>query len=110
MAKTDPVKYPLNSKTKLAVGDITRLAYYCLLSGAAGIFGRFFLEWFEGDWGEEYYLEVNESGFFSDFYAMLDALLIGSIIVGVLGIILFVIGRKKDRIPRTAVAEEQTAE
>lgn len=109
LSKTEPEKYPLNPKTKLAAGDIMRLAYYCIISGIVGLVGRLFLAWFEGEWGEEYYLEVNESGFFSDFYAMLDALQIGSIIVGVLGVILLVIGLKKDRIPTTTVIEEQVS-
>jgi hypothetical protein len=95
--KTEPEKYPLNPKTKLAMGDLLRLSYYCIISGIAGIFGKYFLSWYEGEWGEEYYLEVNESGFFSNFEAMLNALLVGSIIVLVIGAVLFMIGRKMDR-------------
>jgi amino acid transporter len=99
LARTDSERYPLNPKTKLAIGDVLRVSYYCLISGIVGLIGKFFLAWFEGEWGEEYYLEVNESGFFSDFYGMLDTLQTGSIIVLVLGIILFIYGRKVDDMP-----------
>jgi amino acid transporter len=94
--KSDPQAFPINPKTKLAVGDVLRFAYYFLISGVVGLIGKFFLTWFEGEWGEEYYLEVNESGLFSDFYAMLDYLQIGSIIAIVIGVILYIIGKKTD--------------
>lgn len=95
--RTEPEKYPINPKTRLAAGDIMRFSFYCLISGIVGILGRFFLAWFEGDWGEEYYLDVNESGFFSNFQSMLDVLLIGSLIITAFGVILLIIGRKTDR-------------
>ncbi len=103
LSKTEPEKYPLNPKTKLAMGDVLRFAYYCLLSAIVGFFGKFFLTWFEGEWGEEYYLEVNETGFFSNFEGMLDALQTGSIIAAVLGLVLLVIGLKMDRIKEPVV-------
>ncbi|GAB1476770.1 APC family permease [Bacillota bacterium] len=99
MYKTDPVKYPINLKTKLAAGDIIRISYYCLLSGGIGIFGRFFLGWFEGDWGTEYYMEENGEGFLGNFEGMLSALLIVSVFVLLLGIALYLIGSKADRFP-----------
>lgn len=97
--KSEPERYPLNPRTRLAKGDIMRFSYYCLISGIVGILGRFFLEWFEGDWGAEYYLEANESGFFSNFQGMLNALLIGSITITITGVILYIIGQKTDRMP-----------
>ncbi len=94
--KVDPQKFPINSRTKLALGDVLRFAHYFLISGVVGLIGKFFLTWFEGEWGEEYYLEVNESGLFSDFYAMLYYLQIGSIIAILVGVVLYIIGRKMD--------------
>lgn len=108
--KTNPKKYPINQRTKLAVGDILRISYYCLISGIVGLLGKFFLTWYEGEWGEEYYLEVNESGFFSDFWSMLDYLQIGSIIVIILGVVLFIIGRKVDKGAAPLIDEESTEE
>ena len=104
MYKTNPVKYPINPKTKLAAGDILRFSYYCLLSGGIGIIGRFFLQWFEGEWGAEYYLEENGEGLLGNFEAMLSALLIGGIIVVLIGLILYAIGKKMDRIPKPVLA------
>ncbi|MDX9798757.1 MAG: hypothetical protein RBT05_07860, partial [Bacteroidales bacterium] len=94
MAKVDADKFPLNPKSKLAMGDVIRISYYWMISGTVGIVGRFFLGWFEGDWGEEYYLDVNGEGFFGNFEAMLNVLLIGSIISLAIGVVLFFIGKK----------------
>ncbi|MDD2215748.1 MAG: APC family permease, partial [Eubacteriales bacterium] len=104
--KVNPKKYPINPKTRLAMGDISRISYYCLISGIFGLFGKFFLTWYEGEWGEEYYLEIYERGFLSDFWGMLDALQTGSIIVIAIGILLLAIGRKMDKEVKNEEGEE----
>ncbi|WP_027399317.1 APC family permease [Anaerovorax odorimutans] len=92
--KNDPILYPVNLKTKLAVGDTLRISLYCMIAGIFAVVGHFFLIWYEGDWGEEYYLEEYESGLFSNFQQMIDSLLIGGLIVFSIGIILYIIGKK----------------
>ncbi|HPO04937.1 MAG TPA: APC family permease [Bacillota bacterium] len=58
LTKKDPVKYPGNPKTGLAVGDVRRMSIMFGILSVMGIIGSFFLPWFEGDWGDEYYLEI----------------------------------------------------
>ncbi len=96
--KVDPVLYPLNPKTKLAIGDTVNIGVYLLLCGIVALAGSMLLKFYEGAWGEEYYLETYESGFFSDFWGMLDACRIGGIVMIVLGILSIWIGKKIERI------------
>jgi amino acid transporter len=93
----DDKKYPLNPKTKLARGDLWNLSIYGLCAGVFSIFGSFFLSWYEGDWGEEYYAEEAESPFFTDFHWMLDMLRYIGIGLVVFGIVMYFLARKYDR-------------
>ena len=81
----DPEAYPLNPKTKLGLGDLIDIGVYIFLSGAMALGGAILLYFYERSYGEEYYLEEYGTGFFSDFYGMIQACLW-------LGIILLVIG------------------
>ena len=58
LTKKDPVKYPGNPKTGLAVGDVRRMSIMFGILSVMGIIGNLFLPWFEGDWGDEYYFET----------------------------------------------------
>ncbi|MDO4553018.1 MAG: hypothetical protein Q4C22_05725, partial [Bacillota bacterium] len=71
-----------------------------------GLIGRVFLQWYEQDWGEwgvEYYLEEYETGFFSDFWGMMDTLLYGSIACVVVGLVVWFIAKKLDTAPQSKV-------
>ena len=92
----NPVNNPLNPKTGLAVGDTQRIGGFILLFGLLAIFGSFFLQWYEGSWGPEYYLETYGSGLISDFWLMLKVGKIGGVIAVVLGAIVYVLGKKND--------------
>ncbi|MEG0392067.1 MAG: APC family permease, partial [Anaerovoracaceae bacterium] len=70
--KNDPKKYPINQKTKLAVGDVGRLGLYCMVTGVFAFVGQLFLMWYEGDGGVEYYAEEAESALFSNFTVMIE--------------------------------------
>lgn len=94
LAKKDAVKYPVNPKTKLAVGDTRRLTVMFLILTVMCAIAVPWLRWFEGDWGEEYYLETYGSGFFSNFDAMLSAIWVAAVVFAVLTIILYIISRK----------------
>ena len=94
LAKKDTVKYPINPKTKLAVGDTERLTVMFLILAVMCAAAVPWLRWFEGDWGGEYYLETYGSGFFSDFEAMLSAIWIAAVVFAVLTILLYIISRK----------------
>jgi len=97
LTKNDPEGYPLNPITKLAPKDFPRISIYSLLSGIFALGGSFFMTWFEGDWGPEYYLEEYEEGFLSNFDGMVASLQIGGIAAIAFAVILYLISRKIDR-------------
>lgn len=92
--KTDPQKFPINSKTKLAQGDLKRLSAYCFITGVFALFGSFFLAWYEGDWGAEYYVETYGKGFFSNFGGMLQSLQYAGTGVLVIAVVLWIWAKK----------------
>lgn len=94
LAQNDPVAHPLNPKTKLAVGDTLRFAVYGLISGVFSFIGSFFLTWYEGEWGVEYYAEEAESIFFADFWGMIGLLRWLGVGLIVFGIIMLLISRR----------------
>lgn len=98
LAKKDPVRYPVNPKTKLAVGDTKRMALNFGILSIMGFIAYPWLMWFEGDWwgewGPDYYLESYGSGFLSDFYGMMHAIIITAGIFAGVAILLFVISSK----------------
>lgn len=95
LAKKDPVAYPINPKTKLAVGDMKRISFTFGLLAVFGFIGYPFLIWFESDWGPDYYAEANEGvGFLADFDMMLNIILYGAIIFAVIAVICGIIAAK----------------
>jgi amino acid transporter len=58
LAKKDAVAYPVNKKTGLAMGDLKRMSMIFMVLTITGIVGSLFLPWFEGGWGNDYYLET----------------------------------------------------
>ena len=58
LTKKDAKAYPKNPKTGLANGDLRRMSFMFLLLAVMGVIGILFLPWFEGDWGNDWYLEV----------------------------------------------------
>lgn len=96
MHAIDPVRHPLNPKTKLAKGDLQRIAVCILASGILALVGSFFLQWYEGDWGPEYYLDMYGSGLKSDFWMMLKVGKIGGVIGAVVGAVMLIFAKKSD--------------
>lgn len=65
LTKKDAKTYPKNEKTGMAVGDLKRMSTMFGILTVMGIIGLLFLPWFEGDWGNDWYLEVyGLEGFF----------------------------------------------
>lgn len=58
LTKKNAKAFPSNPKTGLATGDLKRMSTMFLILGVMGLIGSFFLPWFEGDWGNDWYLEV----------------------------------------------------
>jgi len=98
LAKKDPVHYPLNPKTKLAVGDTRRMSFNFGMLSVMGFIAYPWLMWFEGDWwgewGPEYYLETYETGFLSDFYGMVNGILTTAVVFAVIAVILYLVSMK----------------
>jgi len=95
--RLDPVKYPINPITKLAQGDVKQISIYFILCGVAALLGSVLLYLYEGEWGEEYYLEEYGSGFFSDFWGMLEACRWGGILMILLGSAVLIVARKVEK-------------
>lgn len=57
LAKNDPEKYPLNPRTKLAPGDLNRMAQVFGIFVILGLIASVFLPWYEGSWAVEYYAD-----------------------------------------------------
>ena len=93
----NPEKWPRNPKTKLAYGDLFRIGIMVEIMAVVCIVGRFALNLIEGSWGPEYYLEEHGTGLLSNFYGMLNLLLIMGIVLAIIGIVLFLVGKKIDR-------------
>lgn len=97
LAKTDPEKYPLNPKTKLAKGDIIRLGAFLLVFGIYAICGSGFLSLYEGSRNVEYYATTYEGiPLVSDFWMMITVAVIGGVIATVVGAIMLFYGKKHD--------------
>lgn len=94
LAKKDPVKYPVNAKTGLAVGDTKKIASIFFGLAVVGGLALLWLPWFEGDWGPDYYLEEYETGFFSSFDGMINAIQTSSIVFLAVGVICAIIAAK----------------
>ncbi len=90
LAKKDPVKHPLNPRTRLAVGDLKRIAGVFYGFAAVGFVSLPWLRWFEGDWAEEYYAETYAdsylSGFLGNFDTMLTAILVIAIVFAAIAV------------------------
>jgi amino acid transporter len=95
--RLDPVKYPINPRTRLAQGDVKQISIYIILCGIAALAGSVLLSLYEGEWGEEYYLEEYGSGFFSDFWGMLSACRLGGILLIFGGITVLLIARNLEK-------------
>lgn len=94
LAKKDPVRFPINPKTHLAVGDTRRISLNFLILAVFGFIAVPWLGWFEGDWGPDYYLETYGSGFLSDFDGMVNAIRIASIVFLIIAVVAYLISLK----------------
>ena len=94
LAKKDPVKYAVNPKTGLAVGDMKRIASIFFGLAVVGGLALLWLPWFEGEWGPEYYLETYETGLFSNFDGMIHTIQTASVIFVIIGVVCAIIAAK----------------
>ena len=55
LAKKDAERFPINPKTGLGIGDMKRIAGVFLIFTIIGAIALPWVNWFEGDWGPNYY-------------------------------------------------------
>jgi hypothetical protein len=72
--------HPANPRTRLALGDLRRMAGVFFGLAIVGFVSIPWLRWFEGSWAEEYYRETYGSGFLASFDAMLTGILVAAAI------------------------------
>jgi hypothetical protein len=51
---SDPDLYPIDRRTGLGFGDLKKIGAYFMGFGALGVASRFFLRFYEGEWGPGY--------------------------------------------------------
>jgi hypothetical protein len=97
LAVKDPVAYPVDAKSKLAVGDYRRISFLFLVLGVIGVGGWFFLPWYESGWSfpDDYDMKLFASQ--SAMWLCIRVLALGSFAVSA---IFYALSRKEDPISR----------
>ena len=92
--KQDPVRYPLNPKTKLAQGDTMRIGLYLIIAGFSAFLAQFWLRWYEVSYGE---WEPSDYDMMGDIIPQVQNILgFGGAAVAVIGLIVFFVCKKND--------------
>ena len=94
LSVNDPEHNPVNPKTKLAAGDTVRIGIFMICAGVMAFFGQFWLKWYEidyGEWGPEDY-----DVFANSIPQVIECLKWIGLAVIVAGVIVALVGRKKD--------------
>jgi amino acid transporter len=98
LAKKDPVRFPVNPKTGLAVGDTKRIASIFIGLAVVGGLALLWLPWFEGDWGPEYYAETYPEGaaavLFGNFEGMINAIQTATVVFLIVGVVCALVASK----------------
>ena len=94
LSVNDPEHNPINPKTKLAAGDTVRMSIFMICAGVMAFFGQFWLKWYEidyGEWGPDDY-----DVFANSIPQVIECLKWIGLAVIVAGVIVALVGRKKD--------------
>ena len=92
---TQPERYPINPKTKLACGDTVRIGTFMVIMGSFAFLAQFWLRWYEishGGWVAEDYAMMGNS-----IPLVLDLLQWIGLAVLIAGIIVVALRRKADQ-------------
>ena len=93
MTVNDAEKYPVNPKTRMAYGDLYRIASTFGLFALLGFVGGYvFFPWYEGAWGAEFYAESYGSE--NAFANILDGIILTSYVFSAAALILIMFARK----------------
>ncbi|WP_027399156.1 APC family permease [Anaerovorax odorimutans] len=89
--KINPENNPINDTTKMAKGDLYRIAGFFVVVCILALLGSLFLPWYEGSWGPEYYLETYGADIFVSLLNGIKAFAIGG---GILAVVFWIIAKK----------------
>lgn len=92
----NPKAYPLNEKTKLGLGDLMDIGVYVFITGLLSFIGSIFMFYYEGEDAIEWYLQEYEAGLLSDFTAMVDLCKYIGIGLIIVGIAIYMFGKKSE--------------
>lgn len=95
LSRNEPERYPLNRSTGLAQGDVMRIGVFSICVGVMAFFGQFWLKWYEidyGEWGPDDYDMMGNI-----IPQVLDILKWAGLALIVVGVIVAIIGNKKDK-------------
>ena len=97
----DPVRHPINPKTRLAPGDTVRMGTFACIMGGASFAAQFWLRWYEISYGE---WTADDYTLFADIIPQVhDVLLWCGLAAIALGVAVVTYGLKHDR-PRPEIA------
>jgi amino acid transporter len=91
LSKKDARRFPLNPKTRLALGDMNRIAIIFLILTAIGVAGCFFLPWYEAEWA---YPDDYDMTLFASQSALWGGIRVVTIVCAVFAVVFGVLGRK----------------
>ena len=94
LTKLYPDHYPVNPRTKLAYGDLGRFTRLFALFTILSLIACFFMPFYEGSWGPEYYMETY--GFEGAYPFIISGIKWITVIYGVLTVVLYTLARKLD--------------
>ena len=90
----DPVRYPLNEKTKLCQGDTMRIGAFLIIAGVSAFLAQFWLRWYEVSYGE---WEPSDYDMMGDIIPQVQNILgFGGAAVAIIGLIVFFVCKKND--------------
>jgi amino acid transporter len=102
LTQTDPVNYPVNSRTGLGVGDTKRMAWMFAAMTLVGVIAAFFLPWYDDP---EYYMEIyGIEGLFGFLISCIRWMTVAS---GMLTVILVIIASRVEPKDAEAAASAQ---
>ena len=94
LTKLYPDRYPINPKTKLAYGDLTRFTKIFALLTTLSFVACFFMPFYEGSWGPEYYMDTY--GAENAYNIIISGIKYVTIIYAVITVILGILAKKFD--------------
>lgn len=95
LTKKDPIRFPKNEKTGLAIGDMKRMTVMFSILTVIGVIGIVFLPWYELGWGaEDYYEGLFEKAGDSVFKTNMLIIKVATSIAAIIAVICAIIASK----------------